>query len=184
MSPTTAFLVLTWGAIVVLFFGLAAVLREVRLLRGLVTRGPDGFAAALPDLRLGQRFATGGGPLVVLAADSGCPLCLVVADLLARRTADGRRDPFAVTLLTHEPAQVWDGIATGLDVISDRESWRSISHLSPPVLMLVDGSGRVRRMILPVRAQEVEAALAQWRDVVAEEVAEEVVHVADVRTDS
>jgi hypothetical protein len=178
MSPVLAFDIVTWAAIVVLFFGLAAVLREVRLLRGTVARSPDGFATAQPDLSLGARFANGsiphrGGRRIVVAVDSGCPLCLAVVDRLAGRAAEA-------TLLTHEPAAVWDGLAGGLPVVSDRESWRAVSHLSPPVLMLVDGSGLVRRMVLPVRVEEVDHVLGEWSDLLEEGTAGDV----DVRADS
>lgn len=178
MSPVIAFDIVTWAAIVVLFFGLAAVLREVRLLRGLVARNPDGFATAQPDLSLGERFADGntshrGARRIVVAVDSGCPLCLAVIDRLAERAPEA-------TLLTHEPAAVWDGVASELTVVSDRESWRAVSHLSPPVLMLVDGSGLVRRMVLPVRVEEVDHVLGEWSDLVKEEIAGD----ADVRADS
>jgi hypothetical protein len=40
--------------------------------------------------------------------------------------------------------------------------------------MLVDGSGRVRRMVLPVREQEVDHVLDEWR----------IPGVTDVRSDS
>ncbi|WP_026422692.1 hypothetical protein [Actinokineospora inagensis] len=144
MSALTAFLVITWAAIVVLFLGLAAVLREVRLLRATVARDPGGFTAAEPDIDLGERFAG----KVVLAADSGCPLCVAVA----RRLTDA-------VLLTHEPASVWD---VPLDVVTDRAAWRLVSHLAPPVLMLVGSDGRVRRMVLPVRVEQVDDVLDDW----------------------
>ncbi|MFT7839707.1 hypothetical protein Q5530_26485 [Saccharothrix sp. BKS2] len=144
MNPGTAFLVITWAAIVVLFLGLAAVLREVRLLRAAVARDPEGFSAAQPDIVLGERFAG----RVVLAADSGCPLCVAVA----RRLTDA-------VLLTHEPPDAWD---TPLDVVSDREAWRSVSHLAPPVLMRVDATGRVARLALPVREEQVDEVLDEW----------------------
>jgi hypothetical protein len=151
MTTSTAFTLITWAAIVVLFFGLAAVLREVRLLRGIVNRTADGFVAAPPDVVLGPRFAG----RIVAAVDSGCPLCLTVVDRLAEFDA-------GATLLTHESPAVWQGLARGLPVISDAEVWRSISHLSPPVLMLADDAGRVRRLLLPVRAGDVDTTLADW----------------------
>ena len=154
MTPSTALTVLTWAAIILLFFGLAAVLREVRLLRGMVTRSADGFVAVPPDLDLGPRFAGDGGRIVA-AVDSGCPLCLTVVERLATSGAEA-------TLLTHEPVTTWADLAHGLPVISDGEAWRSVSHLAPPVLMLLDGAGRVRRMLLPVRAAEVDTTLAGW----------------------
>jgi hypothetical protein len=162
MSPSLAFSVLTWTAIVVLFFGLGAVLREVRLLRGLVTSGPDGFTAAQPDLTLGGSFApdrspTAGpaAPRMVVAADTGCGLCVAIVRRLAGRGA-------AATVLTHEPADAWTDLAGPLPVVTDREAWRAISHLSPPVLMLVDGAGLVRKLLLPVRAEQADDAAEQW----------------------
>ncbi|GLZ42853.1 hypothetical protein [Actinokineospora sp. NBRC 105648] len=140
----TAFLVITWVAIILLFLGLAAVLREVRLLRAVVARDPSGFTAAPPDLVLGARFAG----RVVLAADSGCPLCVAVS----RRVT-------GVILLTHESPSVWD---TGLEVVSDREAWRVVSHLAPPVLMLVDAAGRVAKLVLPVREEQADEVLDEW----------------------
>ncbi|SES41615.1 hypothetical protein [Actinokineospora terrae] len=139
----TAFLVITWVAIVVLFLGLAAVLREVRLLRAVVGRDAGGFSGAA-DIELGPRFAG----RVVLAADTGCPLCREVAERLTD-----------AVLLTHEPASAWD---VGLDVVSDREAWRAVSHLAPPVLMSVGADGVVRRVSLPVRAEQVDAVLDDW----------------------
>ncbi|MEU5696212.1 hypothetical protein [Actinosynnema sp. NPDC020468] len=149
MSASTAFDVITWAAILLLFLGLAAVLREVRLLRAVVARDAGGFTAAPPDLVLGPRFAG----RVVLAADSGCPLCVAVS----------RRLPGAV-LLTHEPESVW---TTPLEVVRDREAWRVVSHLAPPVLMLVGADGRVARLVLPVREEQVDEVLDEWgvRDV-------------------
>ncbi len=154
MTSSIAFSLITWAAIILLFFGLAAVLREVRLLRGTVSRTTDGFVAVPPDLALGPRFAGGDGRIVA-AVDSGCPLCLTVVERLAGLGAEA-------TLLTHEPPTTWADLARGLPVISDGEAWRSVSHLAPPVLMLLDGTGRVRRLLLPVRAGEVDTALADW----------------------
>lgn len=162
MSPSTAFVVLTWAAIILLALGLAAVLREVRLLRATVLGDADGFQAAPPDIELGPRFAHGTGWRVVLAGDSGCPLCRQVADRLATVVPGS-------TLLTHESADTWQAVADRLDVVSDEESWRQISHLSPPVLMLVDGTARVRRLSLPTRVEDVGILLSGWHRLIEEE---------------
>jgi len=162
MSPTAAFLIVTWAAIVLLFFGLAAVLREVRLLRGTVLRGQDGYTSAAPDIELGAEFGGDGGHRVVLAADSGCPLCLAVIDRLRYRGVKA-------TLLTHEQPAVWRDIADHLTVVSDQEVWRSVSHLAPPVLMLVDRAGSVRKLVLPVREDEVDTVLDDWAGTGGEE---------------
>jgi len=168
MSPMIAFAVVTWAAIVVLLLGLAAVLREVRLLRGLVTGRPGAFAAAAPEIDLGARV-TGGATRVVVAADSGCQLCHQAAQRLAES------HPGAV-LLTHEPADRWRAYAGALRVVSDPDAWRQLSHLSTPVLMLVDGAGRVRRMMLPTRLSDVDTALAEWVLPLPEERRDTVLH--------
>ena len=151
MSPTLAFHIITWVAILVLFLALAAVLREVRLLRGMVLRDTHGYAATGPDTVLGPRFAG----RVVLAADTGCPLCVAAAERVAALA------PRSV-LLTHEPPSAWDGRGAGLEVVADREAWRAVAHLSPPVLMRVDTAGRVTALVLPTRVSEVDEALREW----------------------
>lgn len=174
MSPLVALFIITWAAIVVLFFGLAAVLREVRLLRGIVTRTTDGFSAAAPDVSLGAKLAAGGArPHIVLAVDSGCPLCLAVVDKIGHRGVP-------VTLLTHERPEIWNDVADHITVVSDQEVWRTISHLAPPILMQVDAAGSVRKLILPVREEEVDTVLDEW----AGTGGEETNRVADVRANS
>jgi hypothetical protein len=161
MSPIIAYHVLVWVAIVVLFCALAAVMREVRLLRGMVLGGEKGFTEAThPEITLGPDFA-GGRERIVLAADTGCPLCLSAADRL------GQRAPGA-TVLTHEDVAAWDGRADGLEVVRDRESWRAISHLAPPVLMRVDGTGRVGTLVLLTRVSEVDEMVMEWSADVAD----------------
>jgi len=160
MSPFIAYQVLVGLAVVVLFCALAAVLREVRLLRGMVVRDGKGFTAARNEITLGSRFAD-GRTRIVLAADTGCPLCVAAAERLSH-LAPGS------TVLTHEDTAVWDGLATGLDVVSDRESWRAISHLSSPVLMRVDGTGAVGELVLPARVSEVDKMLTEWSTDVAD----------------
>jgi len=160
MSPIIANQILIWVAIVVLFCGLAAVLREVRLLRGIVQRDGQGFTTARPEITLGPGFADGRAR-IVLAVDTGCPLCVAAAERL------GRLAPGA-TVLTHEDVAAWDGLAKGLEVVSDRESWRAVSHLSSPVLMRVDGTGRVDALVLPTRVSEVDRMLTEWSADVAD----------------
>jgi hypothetical protein len=160
MSPIIAYHVLVWVAIVVLFCALAAVMREVRLLRATVLGNGKGFTATGPEVTLGPGFAD-GRPRIVLAADTGCPLCVAAAERLAR-SAPG------ATVLTHEDVAAWHGLADGLDVVRDRESWRAISHLATPVLMRVDGTGRVASLVLPTRVSEVDDLVTEWSADVAD----------------
>ncbi|HEV2782813.1 MAG TPA: hypothetical protein VGX25_25765 [Actinophytocola sp.] len=160
MSPIIAYHILVWVAIVVLFCALAAVMREVRLLRGIVLREEKGFASARPEITLGPGFAD-GRTRIVLAVDSGCPLCVAATERL------GRIAPGA-TVLTHEDASALAGLATGLDVVHDRDSWRAISHLASPVLMKVDGAGRVEELVLPTRVSEVDDMVTEWSADVAD----------------
>jgi hypothetical protein len=153
MSPTVAFALSTWVAIVVLFLGLGAVLRELRLLRG-----GEGFAAERPDLSLGRSFPTA----MVVAADTGCGLCVAVVRRLALAGAQA-------AVLTHEPAEAWADLAGDLPLITDRESWRAVGHLSPPVLLRVDAAGRVLDLTLPVREEQAEQVAAEWGALAAPE---------------
>ena len=145
MSPLLALNIALCAAVLVLYLGLAAVLREVRLLRGTVLRAAGGFAGQ-QGVRLGGPLATAG---IVVAADSGCALCLAVIDRLAALGVPA-------SVLTHEPGHVWDGLAAGLVVVSDPESWRAVAHLSPPVLMRVGGDGAVGATLLPAGVDEVD----------------------------
>lgn len=172
-----ALLAVTWLAIVVLFFALGAVWREIRLVRGLVVQGAgDGFVSAAPNISLGREFGPDDEPRIVVAADSGCPLCLAVIERLSNGPA-----ATSAVVLTHEQPEVWRHRAGRLRVVSDREAWRAISHLAPPVLMLVAGSGTVRRLVLPVSELEVDRVLADWaRRDSKHESSEEVRHDANV----
>jgi hypothetical protein len=158
MSPTVALWIVTWVAIVVLFLAVGAVLREVRLLRVLVTRD-TGFSATAPDLRLDPEVV-GGRDRIVLASDSGCPLCGAVASrLAARAVADGARP----VLLTYEDPATWpEPIRTVFTVVSHRTAWQKIAHLAPPVLMAVAADGTVRQLGLPVDEGSAEQMLDKW----------------------
>ena len=158
MSPNVALWIVTWVAIVVLFLAVGAVLREVRLLRVLVTRD-TGFAAAAPDIRLFPELV-GGQDRIVLASDSGCPLCGAVASrLAARAVADGARP----VLLTYEDPDTWpEPIRSAFTVVSDQTAWQKIAHLSPPVLMAVTADGTVRQLGLPVDEGSAEQMLDKF----------------------
>lgn len=80
MSAHWALLVLTWAAMVVLFLGLGAVLREVRLLRARVDSGAA--SGERVDITL-PPAVTGGRAGLVLAVDSGCPLCIALLGAVA-----------------------------------------------------------------------------------------------------
>lgn len=158
MSPMIAMMVLTWVAILVLFFALGALWRELRLVRGLAVQGSgDGYVSTAVDISFTSALGGGGEPRIVVAADSGCPLCLAVIDRLSQTPAGD-----TAVLLTHEDPAVWAGRSGRLHIVSDREAWRAVSHLAPPVLMLVAGNGAVRRLVLPVSELEIDRVLADW----------------------
>ena len=162
MSPIIAYNIVLWLAIAVLFCALAAVVREVRLLRGMVLPADKGFTATAtrPDITLGPQFAD-DRTKIVLAVDSGCPLCVAATERLSERAP-------GAAVLTHEDTATWDGLARGLAVVCDRESWRAVSHLAPPVLMRVDGTGRVDKLVLPTRVSEVDEMVTEWSADVAD----------------
>ncbi len=157
MSPLWALLVLTWAAIVVLFLGLGAVLREIRLLRARIdTAATSGERV---DIVL-PASVTGGRGGVVLAVDSGCPLCIAVVQQVASVTT-GPEGSGAV-LLTFEPEEQWGGLTGGLPVVRDDRAWSAIAHLSTPILMQVGGDGRVERLHLPANERDVVPTLRSW----------------------
>lgn len=156
MSPQLALHIVTWVAIVVLFLGLGAVLREVRFLRDRV--GAAAATGGLTSLRLPPSL-TGGHRRIVVAVDSGCPLCLGVVDRLAT-LAEGA--PTRPVLLTYEPTEQWAAVAGRLDVVRDDQAWSTVAHLSTPILMLVDGAGVVERLVLPTHERDVNQSLESW----------------------
>ncbi len=175
MPPAVAVALITWAAIIVLYLALAAVLRELRLLRLQVSRlsvvhapagaqgGPVG--ATMPTLDPGgsnivlPADVTAGQGGVVLAATSSCPLCRVVIDHLAR-WADQHDLP--AVLLTYEPEGDWGHLPPALRVVRHDEAWSQVAHLDPPVLLQVSDTGLVTDLILPVRGEDVDAALTSW----------------------
>lgn len=160
MSPQTALFIITWAAIVLLFLGLGANLREIRLLRASVLRDIHGYSSSSQDITLGGSFAEGIGERVVLAADSGCPLCGVTAEKLIEHS---ERSGIRAVLLTFEEPERWPaGIRAALDVVRDPQAWRSIAHLSPPALMRVSEGGVVRQLILPASGPDADRILGTW----------------------
>ncbi|GMA18458.1 hypothetical protein MM440_10610 [Arsenicicoccus piscis] len=138
MSPWVA-VVVSWIAIVVLYLGLAACLREIRLLRGQVSR---------------LTYPAGA------ASDSACPLCRLV---LARLADLSSRLPEPAVLLTYESDDVWGPLPAGIRVVRDDPSWSAVAHLTPPVLMLVAPSGEVLELALPAGPDDVDRALESFR---------------------
>jgi hypothetical protein len=152
-----ALLVLTWAAIIILFLGLGAVLREVRLLRAQV----DAAAASGEriDIELPRSVAGDQGGLV-LAVDSGCPLCIAVVQQVGSAMPGPGRG--TAVLLTFEPEEQWNGLNGGLPVVRDDRAWSAIAHLSTPILLQVDGQGQVQRLHLPANERDVTPVLQSW----------------------
>ncbi|MBL6276944.1 hypothetical protein JMF97_12310 [Micromonospora fiedleri] len=146
MSPSVALTILNWIVILILFLAVGALLREVRMLRALVVREVS-YSSAGPDLVLGATV-TDGADRVVLASDTGCPLCGAVTARLAELAGAAGVRP---VLLTYEDVEQWpEAVRQEFDVVSDRDEWQKIAHLSPPVLMAVRADGRVVDLALPV----------------------------------
>jgi hypothetical protein len=160
MSPTAALTVITWVALAVLYFGLAAVLREVRQLRAeLAAVKADTPPVTKPDLVVPALAAEAGKTAVALVADSSCPPCVAAAAELSRVAP---RLPAQPKLLTYEPPATWESVAGGLAVVRDRPAWSQLSHLSPPILLLVDADGRVRELALLVDGRSLGRTLWSW----------------------
>jgi hypothetical protein len=159
MSPLLALTILSWIAIVVLYLGLAAVQREVRMLRRQLTERRTTTGDGLDDLRLPQAFLSRivlpGRSRTVLVADSGCPLCRAAATVLAEPTG---QDVLPV-LLTYESPEEWADLSDTLQIVRDRDAWSALAHLSPPVLLEVNHQGRIESLVLPVTELDVTRAV-------------------------
>ncbi|MEV5778503.1 hypothetical protein AB0L49_46135 [Streptomyces antimycoticus] len=159
MSATLALVVLSWIAIVVLYLALAAVLREVRVLRRRLDERAA-TAAAPPELQLPasfvERIAEPGRERTVLVADAGCPLCQHAAAVLADRATE----EFRPVLLTYEPPERWSSLPDAVELVQDRDAWSSLAHLSPPVLLTVGADGTVGSLHLPSSERDIVGALA------------------------
>jgi hypothetical protein len=132
----------------------------VRQLRALVLQNPRGYATAPPEIRLDRLLELAPGTRIVLTADPECPLCRTAVAALATRT--GRAS--AVVLL-HTPTDAYQEWATdGLTVVTDRDAWRPVAHLTPPVLLRLRPDGVVDDLVLPVAADQIAAALDGWSD--------------------
>lgn len=159
MSAPLALLILSWIAIVVLYLGLAAVLREVRMLRRQLDER-SATAAAPAELRLPasfvKRVAQPGRERTVLVADAGCPLCRQAATVLAETATPD----FRPVLLTYEPPERWSSLPASVELVQDRDAWSSLAHLSPPVLLTVTPDGTVGSLHLPASERDIASALA------------------------
>ena len=157
MSPQTALLVLAWVAIVVLYLGMAALLRELRMLRRSVTRGPGGPGRSARTIRLrGLPEASTGDERLVLVVDSQCPLCAACLEELPALAARTSSRP----VVLHEGALRSPSAA--VTYYSDAEDLGSFAHLSPPVLALVGPRGDVRDLALVNHPSELAAAAQSW----------------------
>lgn len=158
MEPWLAVAIITWVALLLLLAALGSVVRELRLLRSQVDQSAAQFAATRVALRMPA--LADGGTRIVLAGESGCPLCVASA---IRAAAVSAAAGVPITLLTHEAVDGWSEVPTGgLTVVSDPESWQVIGHLSPPVLVLLSAEGDVQRLVLPVDTAEVDRVFSEW----------------------
>ncbi len=160
MSPTAAFAVITWVALVILYFGLAAVLREVRQLRSELTTLKVGAPAITAvDVTWPALAADPGQTAVVLVGDSACPPCLEAAAELGRLAP---RLPARPKLLTYESPATWQSTADRLAIVQDRDAWANLAHLTPPLLLLVDAHGHIRELALLADGRGVRRTLGSW----------------------
>jgi hypothetical protein len=157
MPITVAATVVSWLAIIMLYFGLVAVMREVRLLRAQIGR-ESGYVAGAPGIAFDPTLVQGQARLV-LAVDSACPMCQIAADQLAEHAEEL---PVRPILLTYESPDVWDRVASRLTVVTDSDAWRAVAHLTPPVLANVDAAGAVTRLALLTNEHDVSATLTEW----------------------
>jgi len=162
MSPWIAVTAVTWVAMVVLYFGLAATLHRVRMLSAELAELRTGghVRATGVDLRLPALAAQDGSTTrLVVAADTGCPACHMTVEALAALAPELSQVP---TLLTYEPPDRWPEAAGRLEIRQDPDSWRVLAHLMPPLLLNVDADGRVTDLALTTTPDDIPRTLAAW----------------------
>lgn len=150
MQPWLATTIVTWVALLILYFGLAATLRKVKVLTAELTAIRAAGQAKAGGVRI---ELPGYGGRLVLAADTACPTCHVTVKTLDSLALDDRP-----VLLTYEDS--WE--VSHLEVRQDAGAWRKIAHLSPPVLLDVGADGKVVNLALPSHPDDVTRALAAW----------------------
>lgn len=166
MSADTALTIVTWAALVILYLGLAATLREVRGLRAEVLALRSGGASRSPAIELPTLAHGGPAERVVLVADSGCPACdQAVAELVALAPRLGQDS----CLLTYEDPEVWGAAAQTLTIVNDPAAWSQLAHLTPPIVLLLRPGGRVADLRLLVNGSDVRTALSDWGLIIASE---------------
>lgn len=163
MSFTTAALIVTWLAIVLLAFGYAGLLAQVGELRravgdgsGQASQRPGGPVAglALPASgALGRIRPAGGG--VIAFVSPGCPACSdVLADL-----ASGPSVGSVTVVSTGDCAEVPD--ALGATCLPDSgDLLRKLQVPATPYLLAVDAAGTIIDSLLPIDPHELE----HWLD--------------------
>jgi hypothetical protein len=163
MSPLLAATAVTWVALLIVYLGLAATLRKVHYLEAEVRSLRSGDGQARPigvDLRLpGLAEQNAPKARLVVAVDSRCPSCHLTIEALAEMAPTLVEQPI---LLTYEPPDTWAHAAQGLRIRRDPESWRALAHLSPPVLMSVDGEGTVTDLVLVSDPTQITRAVITW----------------------
>jgi len=152
MQPWLAAVIVTWVAMLVLYFGLAATLRKVNVLTAELAAIRAGGTAKAGGIRI---TLPGYEGRLVLVADGSCPTCHVAVKALNEVGMHAKP-----VLLTYEPSAEWE--ADALEVRVDSQAWRAVAHLSPPVLLSVDSSGHVAHLALPTHPDDITRSLAAW----------------------
>jgi hypothetical protein len=160
MSPDHALIAVLSVAVVVLYLGLAATLREVReVRRDLSSLSADLGRDRSLDIRLSGLSDPADPSTVVAVVDQECPLCLAVLDELEHRR---REDPVPAVVLAHGDLAPLETAYPTLDIRDVPEAWQELAHLTPPVLLTVDRSGSVIDMQLPANQTQARNVLQRW----------------------
>ena len=158
MSLTLAGFVATWIALIVLLLATSRLYYDVKILQRQQQRHGSASPPVasvrpteIPELR--GHIRPGGA--IVAAVDGQCSTCWeVVEGLIEAPTALQR------VLLTFDE-EAWKHEARVTLVVSER-AWSRVSHIQPPLLMLVDSSGRIEQLELPVSANQASSIASRW----------------------
>jgi hypothetical protein len=158
MDRTLALFIITWSVMLLLYLGLARVLYDLHGLRRRVERLSAQSAPAASSLPLELPTGTFGGVDVLLAVESSCPRCWMVAEWIIENASTRQ-----AALLTYEDPTVWSPFSDRIRIIQSESAWASITHLSPPVLLRLDPAGSaVTDIFLPVGESDLRTTLDLW----------------------
>ena len=153
MSFTTAALILAWLAIIVLAFGFAALLQQVRILQAAL-RLPAGARAGLPESARSLRPLT-TSRRYVFTAEPGCSICAeVLPEFRKLAVTYAGAAEFAVLAASGDYQR-----SDGVEVLVDAQAYRDLAPSWSPGIVVIAADGTVIEAVPGGDLRPLQAAL-------------------------